>query len=98
MAASKHSKHNLPCSDHLSPKDVRELAGNAETDTAIHVELPLRLTCDELADLWRVTVRTIQRRVAAGRAPQPVFTGGRALFRREDVLAWEAGRKPETEG
>lgn len=49
-----------------------------------------RLTFAELAAFWRVSVRTIQRRVAAGRAPQPVFTGGRALFRREDVLAWEA--------
>lgn len=61
-----------------------------DTEALSGTHLPPRLTYDELADLWRVTVRTIQRRVAAGRAPQPVFTGGRALFRREDVLAWEA--------
>lgn len=60
-------------------------------------DLPTRLTYDDLANLWRVTVRTIQRRVAEGKAPQPVKTGGRKLFRREDVLAWEAGDLAETD-
>lgn len=55
-------------------------------------DLPARLTVQELAALWRVTPRTIERRVKAGDAPTPVRLGGRVLFRREDVLAWEAAQ------
>ncbi len=56
-------------------------------------DLPSRLTREELAALWRVTVRTIERWVATGACPSPIRIGGRVLFRREDVLAWEAGRR-----
>ena len=59
---------------------------------------PPRLTYAELAELWRVTVRTIERRVAAGRAPKPINTGGRKLFRREDILAWEQAQIDGSEG
>jgi predicted DNA-binding transcriptional regulator AlpA len=51
--------------------------------------LPPRLTRAELALFWRVSVRTIERREAMGIGPQPVRLGGRVLYRREDVLAWE---------
>ena len=51
--------------------------------------LPLRLTLQELAAFWRVSTRTIERRVQSGTAPQPMKLGNRLLFRREDVLAWE---------
>ena len=52
-------------------------------------DLPARMTRDELALLWRVSVRTIERREAAGVGPHPIRIGGRVLYRREDVLAWE---------
>jgi excisionase family DNA binding protein len=55
-------------------------------------DLPARLTVQELAAFWRVSVRTIERRVQSGAAPPPLRLGGRILFRREDVLAWEAAR------
>ncbi|MGV8986056.1 MAG: helix-turn-helix transcriptional regulator [Cypionkella sp.] len=51
--------------------------------------LPLRLTRDELALFWRVSTRTIERWSAQGLCPAPICIGGRVLFRREDVLAWE---------
>ncbi len=51
--------------------------------------LPLRLTREELASFWRVSTRTIERREAQGIGPQPIRIGGRVLYRREDVLAWE---------
>lgn len=51
--------------------------------------LPCRLTREELALLWRVSIRTIERREAAGIGPRPMKIGGRVLYRREDVLAWE---------
>ena len=51
--------------------------------------LPSRLTREELALLWRVSVRTIERREALGIGPRPMKIGGRVLYRREDVLAWE---------
>ena len=54
--------------------------------------LPTRLTRAELADLWRVSDRTIERWVRAGQCPAPLKIGGRVLFRREDVLAWERAR------
>ena len=54
--------------------------------------LPTRLTRAELADLWRVSDRTIERWVRAGQCPAPLKIGGRVLFRREDVLAWERPR------
>jgi predicted DNA-binding transcriptional regulator AlpA len=61
-------------------------------------DLPPRLTPRELAGFWRVSLRTIERRVAADRAPQPIRTGGRLLFRREDVLAWEEEHQKGSEG
>ena len=54
--------------------------------------LPPRLTRAELALLWRVSPRTIERYEAAGIGPQPIRIGGRVLYRREDVLAWEQGQ------
>lgn len=51
--------------------------------------LPSRLTREELADFWRVSARTMERREAMGIGPQPIRIGGRVLYRREDVLAWE---------
>ena len=53
------------------------------------LELPSRLTRAELASLWRVSARTIERREALGIGPRPMRIGGRVLYRREDVLAWE---------
>ncbi len=53
------------------------------------LELPERLTREELAGFWRVSIRTIERREAAGIGPRPMKIGGRVLYRREDVLAWE---------
>ena len=52
-------------------------------------DLPPRLTRAELALLWRVSLRTVERHEAAGIGPKPVRIGGRVLYRREDVLAWE---------
>lgn len=51
--------------------------------------LPFRLTRAELADFWRVSSRTIERREARGLGAQAIRLGGRVLYRREDVLAWE---------
>lgn len=56
------------------------------------VALPSRLTREELALFWRVNIRTLQRREAMGIGPLPVRIGGRVLYRREDVLAWEEGQ------
>ena len=52
-------------------------------------DLPARLTRADLARFWRVSLRTIERREAAGVGPRPIKLGGRALYRRDDVLAWE---------
>ena len=60
--------------------------------------LPSRLTRAELAAFWRVSARTIERWEAAGLCPTLFRAGGRVLFRREDVLAWEAARQQETGG
>lgn len=51
--------------------------------------LPPRLTREELARFWRVSIRTIERREAVGVGPLPIRLGGRVLYRLEDVLAWE---------
>jgi predicted DNA-binding transcriptional regulator AlpA len=56
---------------------------------AVPLDLPERMTRRELAKFWRVSARTIERREAAGRGPKPIHIGGRVLYRREDVLAWE---------
>ena len=55
-------------------------------------DLPLRLTREELAAFWRVSLRTLQRHEAMGIGPLPLRIGGRVLYRREDVLAWEQAR------
>ena len=53
------------------------------------LELPARMTRAELAALWRVSLRTVERHEAAGIGPKSIRIGGRVLYRREDVLAWE---------
>jgi predicted DNA-binding transcriptional regulator AlpA len=53
------------------------------------LDLPERMTRIELAKFWRVSARTIERREAAGCGPKPIHIGGRVLYRRDDVLAWE---------
>ena len=60
-------------------------------------DLPRRMTRAELATLWRVSIRTIERREACGIGPQPVRIGSRVLYRREDVLAWEAAQREGAE-
>lgn len=52
--------------------------------------LPIRLTEDEVAFHWRLTKRTLQRWRCSGKGPAWMRIGGRILYRREDVLAYEA--------
>lgn len=61
-------------------------------------DLPARLTRADLARLWRVSLRTIERREASGVGPRPIRFGGRALYRREDILAWEQAQIDGSEG
>lgn len=56
-------------------------------------DLPDRVTRQELAHFWRVSSRTIERREMAGIGPRPIRIGGRVLYRREDVLAWETANQ-----
>ncbi len=51
---------------------------------------PARLTQQELAEHWRITVRTLERWRAAGIGPASLKLNGRVLYRIEDVLAFEA--------
>jgi len=62
------------------------------------VDLPPRLTRTELAAFWRVSTRTIDRWAANGRCPAPVRIGNRLLWRRDEVLAWEARGQQGTSG
>ena len=71
------------------------MAGPDDQAPAEGVTLPQRLTREELAQLWRVSIRTIERWSALGLCPRPIRIGGRVLYRREDVLAWEQTRFAE---
>ncbi len=51
---------------------------------------PSRLTQQELAACWRISVRTLERWRAAGIGPACLKLNGRILYRLEDVLAFEA--------
>lgn len=59
--------------------------------------LPHRMTRADLALFWRVSPRTIERYEAAGIGPPPIRVGGRVLYRREDVLAWEQAQIDRSE-
>lgn len=48
-----------------------------------------RLTQQELAARWRVSVRTLERWNHAGTGPVLMKLNGRILYRLEDVLAFE---------
>jgi len=56
----------------------------ASTSTAPNDD-DLYLTRSELASMLRISMPTLQRRIADGTL-QPVTLGGRILFRKEDVL------------
>lgn len=59
--------------------------------------LPQRMTRADLALFWRVSPRTIERYETAGIGPPPIRVGGRVLYRREDVLAWEQAQIDRSE-
>jgi len=52
-------------------------------------DLPSRLTERELARHWRVTPRTLQRWREKGFGPAWLRIGGRILYVRDEVLAYE---------
>lgn len=56
------------------------------------VACPLRLTQDELAALWRISPRTLERWRAAGTGPAWLSLNGRVIYRLEDVVAFELSR------
>jgi hypothetical protein len=51
--------------------------------------LPARLTEHELARHWRLSRRTLQRWREARIGPPWLKIGGRVLYQRQDVLAFE---------
>jgi len=55
--------------------------------------LPLRMTEKELAAHWRVTPRTLQRWREEGSGPAWLRIGGRILYPRAEVLAYERRRR-----
>ena len=50
---------------------------------------PSRLTQQELAACWRISVRTLERWRWLGEGPQFIKVGGRVVYRLEDVEAYE---------
>lgn len=50
------------------------------------------LTQSEVADMFRVSVRHIQKLVASNQFPQPVRLGRCVRFFREDIDAFKKGR------
>lgn len=64
---------------------------SAPDQNAVEISgLPDRLTQDELACHWRKSARTLERWRVAGIGPAWLKLPGRVLYRREDVLAYEA--------
>ncbi len=53
------------------------------TDTA-----PRLITAGELAELMRVSERTLWRLLSAGKLPEPVRIGRSTRWRLEEVAAW----------
>ncbi|SEN72721.1 hypothetical protein SAMN04488003_12927 [Loktanella fryxellensis] len=48
------------------------------------------LTPRDLADRWKVSIRTLERRRAVPSGPAWITIGGSIRYRMTDVLAWEA--------
>ena len=83
----------LPCPDRSSPRSRRSAASPRPTGAArpsIPEPLEPLLTLNDLAALSRLSIRTLQRQIAAGQL-QAVRLGRRVRFRRADVDAWIAG-------
>lgn len=66
----------------------RRRVASEEFDGALPT-LPAFFTQAELARRWRVSVRTLDRRRAAGTGPAWLRLNGRILYPIEDVLAYE---------
>jgi predicted DNA-binding transcriptional regulator AlpA len=49
---------------------------------------PLMITAAELAQLLRISTRTLWRRRSAGELPQPVCFGGAVRWRLEEIKNW----------
>ena len=68
------------------------MADNPKTPNA---QIPERLTERELACHWRISQRTLQRWREAGTGPPWFRIGGRVLYGRDEVRAFEnANRFP----
>ena len=59
------------------------------------LELPTLLTKKEVAELIRMSVRNLERRLAAGEIPSPfhLFGGKAPRWRRERIEAWMCERE-----
>lgn len=65
---------------------------SSHTEPETH-RLASRLTERELATHWRVAPRTLQRWRETGTGPAWLRIGGRILYDRDDVLAYERLRR-----
>jgi Helix-turn-helix domain len=66
--------------------------GTAQDKTRSWVRACELLAPSELAERWRMSVRTLDRWRAAGEGPAWLALGGRILYRVTDVEAYEASK------
>ncbi len=57
---------------------------------------PALITATELAQMMRVSVRTLWRLLSAGRIPAPIRIGGNARWRVEEIDRWIAEGCPQS--
>ena len=70
----------------MSPDPDASRPSSSTSDTG---RMPERMTQAELAAFWQVSPRTLERWRALGTGPAWMRIGGRVLYRRTDVLAFE---------
>ena len=64
-----------------------------EPDPPATFDAEVNLLEHEVAERWRVSLRTMQRWRAAGIAPPHLRVGRRVLYPRTEVVAFEARRR-----
>lgn len=66
-----------------------ELDEASSRDSSDSSSMPALLTVHEVAAIFKVSVRTIQRRRAAGDLPKPISIGPRMIrWRADEIEAW----------
>lgn len=79
------SRTELAVLPHIAHSRVNDMANTSNADSQTNAEM---ISASELADILRVTTRTVSRWACRGALPKPLKVGGMRRWRRSTIELW----------